>query len=63
MIKNKVLDIKINFKSIKNILNFQIDFYFIKHHKIILKNCSQKLFFQSNFIKQLTNKVEILFLL
>ena len=46
MIKNKILDIKINFKSIKNILNFQIDFYFIKYHKIILKNCSQKLFFR-----------------
>ena len=50
MIKNKLLDIKFIFKiylkilkifqalkQIKNILNSQINFYFIKHHEHILK--------------------------
>ena len=45
IIKNKILNIKIIFKNIKNILRFQTYFfYFIKHYKIISKNYSQKLF-------------------
>ena len=31
---------KIYLKNIKNILRFQTNFYFIKHHKIVLKNCT-----------------------
>ena len=44
MIKNKILDIKKYFKKIKNILNSQKEFCFTKYHKVIFKNCSQKLF-------------------
>ena len=39
MIKNKVMNIKIILKTylkiLKTILNFQINFYSIKHHKIV----------------------------
>ena len=46
MIKNKTLHIKIIFKNIKNMLGFQTYFYFIKYHKIILKNYFLELFLE-----------------
>ena len=54
------MDIKIILKNIKNrlktILSSQTDFSFTKHHKIVFKNYSLKLFFQKYFQKQLPNK-------
>ena len=45
MIKNKTLHIKIIFKNIKNMLKICY-FYFIKYHKIILKNYFLELFLE-----------------
>ena len=54
------MDIEIILKNIKNrlktILSSQTDFSFTKHHKIVFKNYSLKLFFQKYFQKQLPNK-------
>ena len=39
MIKNKVIDIKIIFKHIKNKLKITLfNFYFTKHYRIVFKN-------------------------
>ena len=50
MIKNKTLHInfifKVYLKLVKNILSFQINFYFTKNHKTIFKTYFLKLFLQ-----------------
>ena len=57
MIKNKILDINIIFKNIKNILSFQTIFLLYKKQIIIFKNYSKKLFFRIVFLKPLPNKL------
>ena len=47
MIKNKILDINIIFKNIKNILSFQTTFLLYKNQIIIFKNYSSELFFKT----------------
>ena len=39
MTKNKIIDIKIIFKTYLKYFEFQIDFYYIKYYKTIFKNC------------------------
>ena len=67
MIKKKILNIKIIFKTYLKILNigykyfkFPNRLYFIKHQKMIFKNRSLKLFFWNYFL--LSNMFLIFFI-
>ena len=61
MVKNKILDIKIIFKNIKNIF-FSNQLLFYKNKKTILKNCSKKTAIKQfiNLLKSVTYKINSL---
>ena len=49
MIKNKILNIKIILKNIKNILDFQTNFWHTKIREQFFKNYSKNVFFKIIF--------------